>query len=147
MCLKLVRRKILSALAATPRVIFELKPFGISIRGVNGSQPWVGRSTAQMSGNPNCGVECFSTCSENTLILRLAWHELALEHVSEAHVDEDTRRSFSDTSISSSSVEAPVSTPVDLDTPANLSSSKKIQMFCSVFLKTVTYFCNSVDRP
>ena len=40
-------------LGATSRVIFELKPFGISIRGANGSQPWVGRSTAQMSGNPN----------------------------------------------------------------------------------------------
>ena len=25
----------------------------ISIRGANGSQPWVGRSTAQMNGNPN----------------------------------------------------------------------------------------------
>ena len=53
MCLKLVRRKILSALAATSRVIFELKPFGKSIRGSIGSGPWVGRSTAQMSGNPN----------------------------------------------------------------------------------------------
>ena len=40
-------------LGATSRVIFELKPFGISIRGANGSQPWVGRSTAQMSGNPS----------------------------------------------------------------------------------------------
>ena len=38
-------------LGATSRVIFELKPFEISIRGANGSQPWVGRSTAQMSGN------------------------------------------------------------------------------------------------
>ena len=39
-------------LGATSRVIFELKPFGISIMGANGSQPWGGRSTAQMSGNP-----------------------------------------------------------------------------------------------
>ena len=42
-------------LGATSRVIFELKPFGVSkIMGANGSQPWVGRSTAQMSGNPMC---------------------------------------------------------------------------------------------
>ena len=40
-------------LGATSRVIFELKPFGVSIMGANGSQLWVGRSTAQMSGNPN----------------------------------------------------------------------------------------------
>ena len=39
-------------LGATSRVIFELKPFEISIRGANGSQSWVGRSTAQMSGIP-----------------------------------------------------------------------------------------------
>ena len=39
-------------LGATSRVIFELKPFGVSIMGANGSQPWVGRSTVQMSGNP-----------------------------------------------------------------------------------------------
>ena len=43
---------ILKPLGATSRVIFELKPFGVSIMGANGSQPWVGRSTAQMSGNP-----------------------------------------------------------------------------------------------
>lgn len=34
-------------LGATSRVIFELKPLGVSIMGANGSQPWVGRSTAQ----------------------------------------------------------------------------------------------------
>ena len=39
-------------LGATSTVIFELKPFGVSIMGANGSQPWVGRSTVQMSGNP-----------------------------------------------------------------------------------------------
>ena len=43
-------------LGATSRVIFELKPFGISIRGANGNQPWVGRSTGQMSGNPTIHI-------------------------------------------------------------------------------------------
>ena len=42
----------LRPLAATSRVIFELKPIGKSIRGSNGSEPWVGRSTAETSGNP-----------------------------------------------------------------------------------------------
>ena len=40
-------------LGATSRVIFELKPFGVSIMGANGSHPWVGRSTVQMTGNPS----------------------------------------------------------------------------------------------
>ena len=39
------------SLGATSRVIFELKPFEISIRGLIGSEPWVGRSTGKMSGN------------------------------------------------------------------------------------------------
>ena len=39
------------ALGATSRVILELKPFGISIRGPIGSEPWVGRNTGKMSGN------------------------------------------------------------------------------------------------
>ena len=46
------------ALGGTSRVVLELKPFGISIRGTNGSQPWVGRSTAQMSGNPSGQCPC-----------------------------------------------------------------------------------------
>ena len=37
------------ALGATSRVVLELKPFGISIRGLIGSEPWVGRSTGKMS--------------------------------------------------------------------------------------------------
>ena len=53
---------IFRALAAT-RVIFELKPFGVSIIGANGSQPWVGRSTAQMSGNPT-EYWLFCSCSD-----------------------------------------------------------------------------------
>ena len=39
------------AFGATSRVILELKPFGISIRGLIGSEPWVGRSTGKMSRN------------------------------------------------------------------------------------------------
>ena len=39
------------ALGATFRVILELKPFGISIRGPIGSEPWVGRNTGKMSGS------------------------------------------------------------------------------------------------
>ena len=37
------------ALGGTSRVVLELKPFGISIRGLIGSEPWVGRSTDKMS--------------------------------------------------------------------------------------------------
>ena len=37
-------------LGATSRVVFELKPFGILIRGAIGSEPWVGRRTVKMSG-------------------------------------------------------------------------------------------------
>ena len=39
------------ALGGTSRVVLELKPFGISIRGLIGSEPWVGRSTGKMSRN------------------------------------------------------------------------------------------------
>ena len=39
------------ALGGTSRVVLELKPFGISIRGLIGSEPWVGRSTVKMSRN------------------------------------------------------------------------------------------------
>ena len=39
------------ALGGTSRVVLELKPFGISIRRLIGSEPWVGRSTGKMSGN------------------------------------------------------------------------------------------------
>ena len=39
------------ALGGTSRVILELNPFGISIRGSNGSEPWVGRNTGKMSRN------------------------------------------------------------------------------------------------
>ena len=39
------------ALGGTSRVVLELKPFGISIRGLIGSEPWVGRSTGKMSGD------------------------------------------------------------------------------------------------
>ena len=49
MCLELVAGEYLQTSSG---VIFELKSFGKSIRGSNGSGPWVGRSTAQMSGNP-----------------------------------------------------------------------------------------------
>ena len=41
------------ALGGTSRVVLELKPFGISIRGLIGSEPWVGRSTGKMSRNSN----------------------------------------------------------------------------------------------
>ena len=39
------------AFGATSRVILELKPFGISIRGIIGSEPWVGPSSGKMSRN------------------------------------------------------------------------------------------------
>ena len=39
------------ALGGTSRVVLELKPFGISIRGLIGSKPWVGRSIGKMSRN------------------------------------------------------------------------------------------------
>ena len=39
------------ALGATSRVVLELKPFGISIRGLIGSKPWVGRSIGKISRN------------------------------------------------------------------------------------------------
>ena len=39
------------ALWATSRVVLELKPFGILIRGPIVSEPWVGRNTGKMSGN------------------------------------------------------------------------------------------------
>ena len=39
------------ALGATSRVVLELKPFGILIRGPIVSEPWVGRNTGKMSGN------------------------------------------------------------------------------------------------
>ena len=42
------------AFGATSRVILELKPFGISIRGSSGSEPWVGRSTVKMSRSSTC---------------------------------------------------------------------------------------------
>ena len=38
---------------ATSRVILELKPFEISIRGPIGSEPSVGRNTGKMSRNSN----------------------------------------------------------------------------------------------
>ena len=56
-------------LGATSRVIFELKPFGVSIMGANGSQPWVGRSTAQMSGNPSAHGDISSKDDESGEIL------------------------------------------------------------------------------
>ena len=43
------------ALGGTSRVVLELKPFGISIRGLIGSKPWVGRSIGKMSRNSKCG--------------------------------------------------------------------------------------------
>ena len=45
------------SLGATSMVIFELKPFGISIRGLIGSEPWVGRSTGKMSGNSSMHLQ------------------------------------------------------------------------------------------
>ena len=39
------------SLGGTSRVVLELKPFGISIRGLIGSKPWVGRSIGKMSRN------------------------------------------------------------------------------------------------
>ena len=41
------------ALWATSRVVLELKPFGILIRGPIVSEPWVGRNTGKMRGNSN----------------------------------------------------------------------------------------------
>ena len=38
-------------LGGTSRVVLELNPFGISIRGSIGSEPWVGRSIGKMSRN------------------------------------------------------------------------------------------------
>ena len=38
-------------LEATSRVIFELKPLEVSIRGAIGSEPWVRRSNAKKTGN------------------------------------------------------------------------------------------------
>ena len=40
-------------LGGTSRVVLELNPFGISIRGSIGSEPWVGRSIGKMSGGSN----------------------------------------------------------------------------------------------
>ena len=40
-----------SALGATSRVVLELKPFGILIRGPIVNEPWVGRNTGKMSRN------------------------------------------------------------------------------------------------
>ena len=39
------------SLGGTSRVVLELKPFGILIRGPIVSEPWVGRNTGKMSGN------------------------------------------------------------------------------------------------
>ena len=47
------------ALGGTSRVVLELKPFGISIRGLIGSEPWVGRSTGKMSRNSSGEPTCF----------------------------------------------------------------------------------------
>ena len=44
------------ALGGTSRVVLELKPFGISIRGLIGSEPWVGRSTGKMSRNSTAHI-------------------------------------------------------------------------------------------
>ena len=41
------------SLGGTSRVVLELKPFGILIRGPIVSEPWVGRNTGKMSGNSN----------------------------------------------------------------------------------------------
>ena len=41
------------ALGGTSRVVLELKPFGISIRGLIGSKPWVGRSIGKMCRSSN----------------------------------------------------------------------------------------------
>ena len=51
------------ALGGTSRVVLELKPFGISIRGLIGSEPWVGRSTGKMSRNSigHCVVKKLET--------------------------------------------------------------------------------------
>ena len=48
------------SLGGTSRVVLELKPFGISIRGLIGSEPWVGRSTGKMSRNSNEHIVFFS---------------------------------------------------------------------------------------
>ena len=44
------------ALGGTSRVVLELKPFGILIRGPIVSEPWVGRNTGKMSGNSSGDV-------------------------------------------------------------------------------------------
>ena len=51
------------ALGGTSRVVLELKPFGISIRGLIGSEPWVGRSTGKMSRNSNVQTLVIATNS------------------------------------------------------------------------------------
>ena len=56
------------ALGATFRVILELKPFGISIRGPIGSEPWVGRNTGKMSRNSAAHYANAATLSFSLLL-------------------------------------------------------------------------------
>ena len=71
------------ALGGTSRVVLELKPFGISIRGLIGSEPWVGRSNGKMSRNSSvhggggqCKFDIFSWGSKIWRLFKTCWLEL-----------------------------------------------------------------------
>ena len=63
-------------LAATSRGISELNPFGKSIRGSIGSEPWVGRSIAYMSGNPRKAYKKFDPILGEPSASRFTWSPL-----------------------------------------------------------------------